>query len=163
MSGDLGNQVRGPGGDVRNGGGAGWDGTVYNNINTGNNRFTGGRRPTDAPTDASRNPADTERTIEQGIRELRQLRQAMAEDPQAAKDIAALTQQMQHLDPSRFPGNPEMVEAMHREIANSLDRLELTIERGGVSPQARSVKPHTIPAGYQDSVAEYYKRLSRKP
>jgi hypothetical protein len=151
----------GQSGEVRYGGG-GADGTVWGNINTGNNRYgQAGQRP--APTDASGNPADTERTYQQGIRELNQLRQMVQSDPQAAKEVQALARQMQQLDPSRFPGNPAMVEQMHREVLSSIDRIELQLQRDGASTEARTGKPYAVPAGYQDSVAEYYRRLSKNP
>jgi hypothetical protein len=148
-------------GDVRYGGGGGADGTVWGNINTGNNRYgQAGQRP--APPDASGNPADSERTYQQGVRELNQLRQMVQGDPQAAKEVQDLARQMQQLDPSRFPGNPAMVEQMHREMLSSIDRIELQLQRNG-STEARTGKPYAVPAGYQDSVAEYYRRLSKNP
>jgi hypothetical protein len=159
--GDLGNRNRGvQSGLVRDGGGGSVDGTVWNNINTGNNRYGRPQRQS-APTDASGNPPDVEGDYQQGLRELSRLRRKVKDDPQAAKNIAELTRQMQHLDPSRFPGNPAMVEEMHREILSSLDRLELRLQQGGVSPQARTGRPYSVPQGYQDSVAEYYRRLSK--
>ncbi len=83
------------------------------------------------------------------------------DDPQAAKDVEELTRQMQHLDPSRFRGNPAMVEAMHSEILSSVDRIELELQRSGEATDARTGKPYTVPAGYQESVADYYRRLSQ--
>jgi len=161
-SGDVSNQTRaGASGDVRFGGGSGAGGTVWNNINTGNNRYGSPHQQGAAPTDASGNPADIERVFQQQIRELDRLRQMAHGDPQTAKDVAELTRQMQRLDPSRFPGNPAMVEQMHREVLSSVDRLELELERAGAAPEARTGKPDAVPAGYQDAVAEYYKRLSK--
>jgi hypothetical protein len=82
-------------------------------------------------------------------------------DPGMQKEVAELTRQMQRLDPSRFPGNPAMVEQMHREVLSSVDRLELELERAGGASQAHTSKPYAIPDGYQDAVADYYKRLSK--
>ncbi len=138
------------------------DGTVWNNINTGNNRYAQARQQP-APADASANPADTERAYRQQMQELNRLRQMVQDDPQTAKEVAELTRQMQRLDPKRFPGNPAMVEQMHREVLNSVDRLELRLERDGLSSEARTGKPYVVPPGYEDSVAEYFKRLSRNP
>jgi sulfur transfer protein SufE len=59
------------------------------------------------------------------MRELSQLRQMIQGDPKAAKAVAELARQMQHLDPSRFQGNPAMVEQMRREVLSSVDGLEL--------------------------------------
>jgi len=149
-------------GDVRYGGEAATEGAVLGNINTGDNRY-GQAIHRDVPTDASANPADSERFYQQGVRELNQLRQMVQNDPQAAKEVQALTRQMQLLDPKRFPGNPAMVEQMHREVLSSLDRIELQLELDGSSTEARTSKPASVPEGYQDLIAEYYKRLSRHP
>jgi hypothetical protein len=147
-------------GDVRYGGAGGGDRTVWDNINTGNNRYgQPGQRP--APPDASANPADTERTYRQGMRDLTQLRQSVQGDPQAAKEVAELARQMQQLDPSRFPGNPAIVQQMHQEVLSSVARLELELEHNGASTEVRTGKPYTVPAGYQESVADYYRRLSK--
>jgi hypothetical protein len=84
-------------------------------------------------------------------------------DPEAAKQVAELARQMQQLDPSRFPGNPAMLEQMHREVLSSVDRLELQLQRDAAAIQARTGKSYAVPSGYQESVAEYYKRLSKNP
>jgi hypothetical protein len=145
-------------GDVRYGGG-GADGPALGNVNTGNNRYDRAeQRP--VPSDPSGNPEDKERFYQQGIRELNQLRQMVQSDPEAAKEVRELARQMQQLDPHRFPGNPEIVEQMHREVLSSLDRIELQLQRNS-STEARTAKSFSIPDGYQDSVADYYKRLSK--
>jgi hypothetical protein len=148
-------------GDTRFGGGGGADGTVWGNVNTGNNRYTKGEQRS-VPLDASGNPADTERSYQQSMRELNQLRQMVKDDPEAARAVQQLAQQMQRLDPSRFPGNPAMVEQMHREVLSTVDRLEMQLNRNGAT-DAHTGKPDTVPSGYQDAVADYYRRLSQKP
>jgi hypothetical protein len=152
----------GQSGDSRYGGG-GADGTVWDNINTGNNRYATPTRQPPAPTDASGIPADTERNYRQSLRALQQLRHMVQNDPQAAKEVAGLARQMQRLDPSRFPGNPAMVERMQRDLLSSIDRLELQLQRDANSSQARTGKSDAVPSGYQESVAEYYRRLSKNP
>jgi hypothetical protein len=148
-------------GDVRTGGGLNADGARWGNINTGNNTYGApGQRP---PVDAAGNPADAERSYRQGMRELNQLRHMVQSDPQAAKEVAELARQMQLLDPSRFPGNAAMIEQMHREVLGSIDKLELQLQRNGASTEARTGKSYAVPSGYQESVAEYYRRLSRNP
>jgi hypothetical protein len=148
--------------DARSGGGHNSDGTAWNNLNTGNNRYDQ-QGQTTAPPDSSGNPADTERTFRQSMRALNQLRQMVRDDPEAAKEVAELARQMQLLDPSRFPGNPAMLEQMHREVLSSVDRLELKLQHDAAATQARTGKSSAVPSGYQDSVAEYYKRLSKNP
>ncbi len=156
--GDVGGRV----GEVRNGAGRGADGSVWDNINTGNNSYGQPAQRT-APTDASGNPPDTERTYRQGLRELDQMRQTLRGDAQSEKELEELARQMRQLDPKRFPGNPAMVEQMHREALSSIDRLELQLQRGKISTEARTGKPRAVPAGYQDSVADYFRRLSKNP
>ncbi len=70
---------------------------------------------------------------------------------------------MQKLDPSRFPGNPAMVEQLHTQVLNDVDKLELQLRRNSDDQpgQVRSGNPATVPAGYQDAVAEYYRRLGK--
>jgi hypothetical protein len=156
-SGDVG----GPTGDIRNGDARGADGTVWGNINTGNNQYgKGGPRP--QADDPSGNYIDTEKTFQQGMRELNQIRQMVKSDPEAAKEAEELARQMQRLDPSRFPGNPAIVERMHQEVLSSIDRLELQVARSSAATLAsRTGKPQAVPEGYQDSVAEYYRQLSK--
>ena len=154
-SGDVG----GARNDTRTGGQVG-DSTVYGNINTGNNTY--GPRGQPGSDDPSASYADSERAFQQELRQLNQLRQMVKGDPEAAKEAEELARQMQHLDPRRFPGNPAIVEQMHREVLGSIDRLELALQRGASATlDSRTGKPHAVPDGYQDSVAEYYRQLSK--
>ena len=142
------------------GGGGGADGSAYNNVNTGNNTYAPGG-PRGVAGSTAGNPADTERMYQQGMSAVRQLRGMVQGDSQAAKETAELAAQMQKLDPSRFPGNPALVEEMHREVLRTVDRLELQLQRSGTN-EAHAGKPDVVPEGYQDSVAEYYRQLSKK-
>jgi hypothetical protein len=147
-------------GEIRIGGGGYGDSVAWGNINTGNNTYaSGAARP--VPADASGNPRDTEQAYRQQMQELDRLRQMVQSDPNASKEVRDLTRQMQSLDPSRFPGNPAMVEHMHSEILSAIDRIELELKKNGSVTEARSGKPDEIPPEYRESVAEYYRRLSK--
>jgi hypothetical protein len=153
-SGDIGN-------DTPQGGGGG---VITYNVNTGNNKFDQTARRPNAP-DNPLNPADTERAIRQGMQELNQLRQSAKSDPAALREIQDLVKEMQQLDPSRFPGNPAMVEQLHTQVLNDVDKLELQLRRNSDDPQpgqVRTNKTPTVPPGYQDAVAEYYRRLGKE-
>jgi hypothetical protein len=148
-------------GDVANwhsGGGAG--GTAYNNINTGNNHFdrSGGRSaPDNSPV-----PADPEATYRQGLAELDQLHHLAQNDPAALKEIQDLARAMQRLDPRRFPGNPALVEQLHTEVLSGVDKLELQLRHDtDAQGQVRSTKEASVPPGYEEAVADYYRRLSK--
>jgi hypothetical protein len=70
---------------------------------------------------------------------------------------------MRNLDPKRFPGNPALVEQMHQQLVSEVDALELQLRRQleeGHGGTIRNPDPAKIPAGYQESVAEYYRKLS---
>ena len=146
-------------GDIRYGGAV--NGPRWGHINTGNNRYgRPGERP--APVEPS-NLDDSERTFQQGMRDLNELRHMVQNDPQAAQEVAALVRRMQQLDPRRFPGNPAMVERMQRGLLSSVDKLELVLRREVSSSGARAGKASAVPTEYQESVADYYRRLSKNP
>jgi len=153
-SGDIGN------GNPRDGGG----GVDIYNVNTGNNKFDQTGRRANAPDNALA-PADSERIIRQGLQELNQLRQSAKNDPAALREIQDLVKEMQQLDPSRFPGNPAMVEQLHTQVLNDVDRLELHLRRDADDPQSgqvRTSKAPAVSAGYQDAVAEYFRTLASR-
>jgi hypothetical protein len=98
------------------------------------------------------------------MNELTQLRQDAKGDAAAQKEIYDLEKEMQNLDPSRFPGNPAMVEELHAKVLNDVDKLELQLRRDPNAPQAgqaHTAAPPAVPPGYEDAVAEYYRRLGK--
>jgi hypothetical protein len=151
LSGDVGNW--------RSGGGA--VGTAWNNINTGNNRFDRAGGP--AAPDNSPVPADPEATYRQGLQELNELHHLAQNDPTALKEIQDLVREMQRLDPKRFPGNPAMVEQLHTEVLSGVDKLELQLrhDSSDEAGQVRTTKEPVVPSGYEDAVAEYFRRLGK--
>jgi hypothetical protein len=146
-------------GNRRSGGGA--VGTAYNNVNTGDNHFDRSGRA--AAPDNSPVPPDTERTFSQSIKELNELHHLAKNDPEALKEIEQLERDMQRLDPRRFPGNPIVVDQLHTEVLSGVDRLELQLrhDSDGVPGQVRTTKETAVPAGYEDAVADYYRRLGK--
>jgi hypothetical protein len=151
LSGDVGNW--------RSGGGA--VGTAWNNINTGNNHFDRSGR---AAPDNSPVPADPEATYRQGLEELSQLHHLAQNDPTALKEIQDLVREMQRLDPKRFPGNPAMVEQLHTEVLSGVDKLELQLRHDSddqTPGQVRTTKEPPVPLGYEEAVAEYFRRLGK--
>jgi hypothetical protein len=160
-----GNGQRGGIGDVgnTNRGGGGGPGIAAYNVDTGNSGFDPKARHVTGPGKVASLP-DSENNINQGIKELNQLRQLAHSDPAASRDIDDLVKEMQKLDPSRFPGNPEMVEQLHAQVMNDVDKLELQLRRNADDPslnQVRTSKAPTVPPGYQDAVAEYFRRLGK--
>jgi hypothetical protein len=108
--------------------------------------------------------ADLERWRRESLRDLAGLRQALREDPEAAQDLQALIRAMQQLDPSRFPGNPQLLGRLETQILPLLGQLEIRLrrqleEKGSGSVRITSSEPP--PPGYAEAVAEYFRRLSR--
>jgi hypothetical protein len=154
----VGDRVAGPVGNP-GGGAIDRDRQVLGAYDTGNTHISGHAvAPQQGP-----NPADTQRQIDQGLNLLNQVRAAVQDSPEARQQLQSLIEQMRNLDPSRFPGNPALVEQMHQQLASGVDALELQLRRqldesrGGT---IRNTDPSKIPAGYRDSVAEYYRKLS---
>jgi hypothetical protein len=138
--------------------GGGNVGTIYNNFDTGNNTPRGG-----PPVQPDNSPIPPQRDYDDSMRDLNQLRQAVQDDPDMARQVQELIRQMQRLDPSRFPGNPALVEQLHSQVLADVDKLELQLRRqldDKQSGQVRSGDIRSVPAGYEDSVADYYRRLS---
>ncbi len=168
--GDPGGQIGANGGiagPVRAGGG-GAGGFVNGGWNTGNNGpYTGqAAAPPGTSTPPPISPADAERSYRQGMSELGQLRRAVGNDEERRREVDELIRSMQHLDPRRFPGNPAMVEELYGRVLSDVDRLELQLRQQTGESQGvdvRSDRPQAVPPGYQDAVAEYYRRLSKNP
>jgi len=132
---------------------------VNGGYDMGNTRI-GGRAAT---PQQGPNPADTQRQIEQGLNLLNQVRPAVQDSPEARQQLQSLIDQMRNLDPSRFPGNPALVEQMHQQLLSNVDALELQLRRQLDEKQGGTIRnpdPAKVPVGYQDSVAEYYRKLS---
>ena len=126
-------------------------------VNTGNNRFSKGQGVRASATPAG----DSERVIQQGLGELGQLRGMAKNDPEASKQIQELVKEMQGLDPKRFPGNPEVLAQMQAQVLNDVDRLEMELRRNVAAQQVRTGAPQTVSPGYQEAVAEYFRRLGK--
>ena len=131
-------------------------------IDTGNNS----NLPQPVAPDNSPLPPDPERSYQQSLDSLNQLRQTVENDPETARELQELIREMQQLDPKRFPGNPALFEQLHTQVLNDVDKLELQLQRkldDKQSGQIRSANPMPMPAGYQDAVADYFRRLSKNP
>ena len=130
----------------------------YGDVDTGNNS----ELPQPVAPITAMNPADLQRNIQQNVEDLGRLRQQLQDDPEAARQVDSLIQEMQRLDPRRFPGNPALVEQLHTQVLNDVDKLELQLRRQAddKSGQIRSSDSAPVPSGYQDAVADYFRRLS---
>ncbi len=158
QAGDVGNRIAGATGNPA-GGAGNRDGNAFGGFDTGNTRISGRAvTPQQGP-----NPADTQRQIDQGLNLLNGVRAVVQDSPEARQELQSLIDQMRKLDPSRFPGNPALVEQMHQQLVSTVDALELQLRRQLEENQGgtiRNTDPTKVPPGYRDAVAEYYRKLS---
>lgn len=147
----VGNAAAGAGGGDRR--------SALNGYDTGNTTITGRAvTPQSGP-----NPADSQKEIDQALSTLNGVRALVQESPEARAELQGLIDEMRNLDPKRFPGNPALVEQMHQKLVSEVDAVELRLrheldqKQGGM---IRHPDPMKVPAGYQESVAEYYRKLA---
>ena len=85
--------------------------------------------------------------------------------PDMASDVQNMLRQMQQLDPYQFPNHPELVDQIISKLVGGVEGVELQLRRmtddknGG---NVRSATGETVPPGYAEAVAEYFRRLSKK-
>ncbi len=136
-------------------------------LDTGNNTDPNQAGHLDNGNVPMNSAADQQAAIDQGLNELSQLRQDVANDPATAAQVDQLIKELSALDPRRFPGNPAMVDELHNRVLNDVDKLELQLQSksdtANQSGQVRSTDPMPVPAGYQDAVSEYFRKLSKNP
>jgi hypothetical protein len=141
-------------------GGGGWNGGGWQAINRGE------RLPGPPAGEAPRtSPEDLERAYREGARDLGRLRQALEGSPELTRDVQNLVREMQQLDPSRFGGNPELLEQLHARVLAEIEQVELELRRMVDDKEGGRVRSGTgdpPPPGYADAVAEYFRRLSGK-
>ena len=148
-------------GQFVNPGGGAYNGPIYGGMNTGNNNY--GQLPSAPSRDTYPVP---EPAYRDSISQLDRLRQSLKDDPESLRQVQELIREMQRLDPSRFPGNPAMVEELYNRVLTDVDKLELELRRASDAKQTGQVHntdSQRVPPGYEDAVADYFRRLSKTP
>ena len=106
------------------------------------------------------------RAYQEGLADLDRLRQTVKDDPESLRQVQELIHEMQRLDPSRFPGNPALVEQLHNQVLGHVDKLELQLRHAldrRESGQVHNTDSLPVPVGYEDAVADYFRRLGKRP
>ena len=98
------------------------------------------------------------------IRDLSQARQDVREtDGQIGREADQLLKELQRLNLAQA-SNAQMDERIQRQLLPELERLELELRRKvdeQKAGQVRSAGSEPVPTGYSESVAEYFRRLSK--
>ena len=100
----------------------------------------------------------------EAMRDLTQLRQDLqGTDPELGKEAQRLAQDLQKLNMGQA-SDSELANRINRQILPELERLELQLRRKldekGLG-QVRSAGSERVPPGYAESVAEYFRKLSK--
>jgi hypothetical protein len=97
-------------------------------------------------------------------RDLSQARQDVRDaDPTMGREAEQLLKELQKLSLAGASG-AQLDERIQRQLLPALERLELELRRKvdeQRSGQVRSAGSEPVPTGYSESVAEYFRRLSK--
>ena len=107
---------------------------------------------------------DATRMYQESLRDLAKLRQSLEGNAEAIRDIQDVLAEMRRLDPSRFPGNPELLERLRTQVLPALEQIEVQLRRQADDQQGGQVRDagaEPAPPGYSGAVAEYFRRLSK--
>jgi len=118
---------------------------------------------TRAGIDSSDASASIEGSRQRALGELEGLRRELQGEPDARADVQELTRNLQRLGPGVY-GNPALEDQLRARVLAAMDNLELRLRRDLDQQewgQVRNGDSLRVPQGYQESVAEYFRRLSR--
>lgn len=130
----------------------------------GNREWRDGTAMNDGTRDFNSMAGGANRAWQDGMRALQDLRSQAQNNPEMTKELEAMLREMQRLDPSKFPGNPQLLEKIRTQFLPALEQLELKLRRNieeATAGNVRSGSGERIPPGYAEQVAEYYRRLSK--
>ncbi len=98
------------------------------------------------------------------LQDLSQLQQQLKDDPTTQHDLQNVIRDLRQFEPGHYTNDPMLNERIQAALAN-VEQVELELRRkvdalvGGGS--VRSPGNQSIPEGYLDAVAEYYRKLSQ--
>lgn len=102
-----------------------------------------------------------DRAYRESFRDLNQIRDFIRQNPDFAGDYTSL---LQALNPGFVSNDAELSQRLSHEVIPGMERLELELRRKldeKTSDQVRSAGSETVPPGYSDAVAEYFRKLSK--
>jgi hypothetical protein len=110
---------------------------------------------------------DYQQSYRDTVQSLTQLQQQLRDDPNTARDIQGLMRDLRQLDPNAtsnaYSNDPMLAERIQAAMAG-LEQVEMELRRkvdtSGNGGTVRSPGNETVPQGYQDAVAQYFRKLS---
>jgi hypothetical protein len=126
--------------------------------------YSGNDDPRNYPAGPVR-PEDFQNTYRNTVQSLRQLEQQSQADPNMLKDIQTLMRDLQRLDPYTYANDPLLAERIHAALMSGVEQVEMElrrkVEETAGNGSVRSPGGETVPQGYADAVAEYFRKLSK--
>jgi antirestriction protein len=126
--------------------------------------YSGNDAPRNYPSGPVR-PEDFQNTYRNTVQSLRQLEQQAQADPNMLKDIQTLMRDLQRLDPYTYANDPLLAERIHAALMSGVEQVEMELRRkvdeAAGNGSVRSPGGETVPQGYADAVAEYFRKLSK--
>jgi hypothetical protein len=119
------------------------------------------------PRNGNVRPEDFQNNYVQTLQSLRQLeQQAQGNDPAMVKDLQNLIRDMQRINPNSYANDPLLIERIQGALMGGVQQVEMElrrkVEEANGTGSVRSAGGEKVPAGYQDKVAEYWRKLSAK-
>ena len=102
-----------------------------------------------------------EQAYRESLRDLNQIRDLLRQNPDIAGDYSNLSRA---LNPGFVSNDAELSQRLSHEVLPEMERLELELRRkldDKNSDQVRSAGSETVPPGYSDAVADYFRKLSK--
>jgi hypothetical protein len=102
-----------------------------------------------------------EQAYRESLRDLNQIRDFIRQNPDLAGDYSNL---VRALNPQYSSNDGELSQRLSHEVLPEMERLELELRRKldeKTSDQVRSAGAETVPPGYSDAVADYFRKLSK--
>ena len=112
------------------------------------------------------NPQEFQNNYAQTLQTLRQLQQqAQGNDPAMVQDLQNLIRDMQRLNPNNYANDPLLAERIQSTLMGNIQQVEMELRRkvedANGNGSVRSPGGEKVPQGYQDKVADYYRKLSK--
>jgi hypothetical protein len=111
------------------------------------------------------NPQQFQQSYRDTMQSLQQLQQQMRDDPNTARDIQGLIRDLRQFDPFTYSNDPMLAARIQAAIAG-VEQVEMELRRKveEATPGAGSVRSpggERVPQGYEDKVADYYRKLGK--
>jgi hypothetical protein len=76
--------------------------------------------------------------------------------------LQALGNELRGMNPRQNQNNPELLQRLIAQVLGDAQQIELTLRRKtDTASNPRATTPQTVPPGYNNAVAEYFRRLSK--